>query len=917
MTIGKHSEQPKPHWLLSIKEHPLRLITIFAIYLILARLSVQITIFESPISPIWLPAGFSLAMVFIYGNNSLPGIFLGALVSSALDFLFTSGSLINTLALTISFTALNTLQPYLIYNFFSSVTNTKYPFDKDRSLLAFLLGSVIVIVISSTLFTLLSNFFTETPSTNSTSMLLVFVLADISGILLITPLILSHHQYPGLNYISDKLLEWTAWSIGLGLITYLAFFQGIQSIFLVLPLTIWAATRFSQPGCMLAVTITLSLAFIALTSIKSLSIADGHLYDLIMLEVLLAIIISATLYVSALLEERQKISNKLEDIVLQRTQQLQKANLELIDEVYVRKQAEKSFRTSSRRYKALIETAGSPIIVMNSKYVIKQWNSAAEQLFGYSRDEIIGKNYIECFVPKSNQDETAWKITKVIESGVGKENLESETNAYDGTPHTMLWNINRISNSDDEQAQVILIGQDITEIRTTQDQLHNLAHFDMLTGTANRRLFEDRCNQAIKQAIRNQHPIALINLDIDFFKRINDTLGHDAGDELLKEIANRLTSCVRDEDTIARLGGDEFAVLLANVNGIEGAEIVARNILETIMEPIPLPGGELVITSSIGVTISPNDGVHYTDLLKNADMAMYRAKSAGRNNIQFYSPDMNEEMQRQLTIEQELRQAIKNNEFQLYYQPIIDIETGQIIALESLLRWQHPKKGLLAPDQFLHVAEQTGQLLAIGEWALQNACLQGKAVQAMSETPVQITLNLSNRQYSHPQLVKTIERVLIETRFNPRFLVLEIEENTITNKLDESVITLKKLKQLGLTLTIDSFGTGISSLSHLKKLPIDIIKIDRTFIKGIPDDENDMTITETLINIAHQMDIKTFATGVETREQEAFLKINGCRYVQGFLYSNPLPSENLPQLFLEIRKGLRLNEGEQIFLPLD
>lgn len=335
------------------------------------------------------------------------------------------------------------------------------------------------------------------------------------------------------------------------------------------------------------------------------------------------------------------------------------------------------------------------------------------------------------------------------------------------------------------------------------------------------------------------------------------------------------------------------------------------------MEPIPLSGGDLVITSSIGVTISPNDGVHYADLLKNSDMAMYRAKKSGRNNIQFYSPDMNDEMQRQHTIEQELQQAIKNNEFTLYYQPIIDIETGQIIALESLLRWQHPKRGLLSPDQFLHVAEQTGQLLAIGEWALQNACLQGKAVQAMSETPVQITLNLSNRQYSHPQLVSTIERVLLETRFNPHFLVLEIEENTITNKLDESVITLKKLKQLGLTLTIDSFGTGISSLSHLKKLPIDIIKIDRTFIKGIPDDENDMTITETLINIAHQMGIKTFATGVETREQEAFLKINGCRYVQGFLYSTPLPNDKLPQLFQKIRKGLRLNEGEQFFLPLN
>ncbi len=917
MITGRLSELNLPNWLSPIKEHPVKMISIFAIYLVLARLSVQITLPGTPISPIWMPAGFSLAMLFIYGNKSLLPVFFGALISSVIDFIPVASTLPEIAVIIFGFTVLNTLQPYLIYHFFSNVTKAIYPFDKDQNLLAFLLGSVIVIVITSTSFTLLSSIFSELATTHFTQMVLVFMLADLLGILLITPLVLAHHQFPGLRYISAKLLEWTAWFIGLGMITYLAFYQDVQGIFLVLPLTIWAATRFSQPGCTLSVTITLLLAFLALIYRGPLNTTYDNLYDLIMLEVLLAIIISATLYVSALLEERQKTANKLEDIVLQRTQQLQKANQELIDEVYVRKQAEKSFRSSSRHYKALIETAGSPIIVMDSNYIIKQWNSAAELLFGYSRDEIIGKNYIECFVAEHNQDETAWKITKVVESGVGTENIESETLAYDGSQRPMLWNINRISSSDDEQTKVILIGQDITEIKTTQDQLHHLAHFDILTGTANRRLFEDRCNQALKQAQRHQHSIALINLDIDFFKRINDTLGHDAGDELLKIIANRLTSCVRNEDTVARLGGDEFAVLLANVSGIEGTELVAKNILETMTQPIPLPGGELVITSSVGITIYPNDGVQYTELLKNADMAMYRAKNAGRNNIQFYSPEMNEDMQRQLTIEQELRHAITHNEFRLYYQPIIDIETGQIVALETLLRWQHPSKGLLSPESFLQVAEQTGQLLAIGEWSLLNACLQGKAVQAMSEMPVQITLNLSNRQYSHPQLVNTVERILIETRFNPRFLVLEIEENTITNKLEESVDTLKKLKQLGLSLTIDSFGTGISSLSHLKKLPIDIIKIDRTFIKGIPNDQNDMIITETLINIAHQMDLKTFATGVETREQEAFLKINGCRYVQGFLYSTPLPSEQLPQLFQQIREGFRLNDSDQIYLPLD
>lgn len=917
MKTHNHQEFNIGHWLSAIKEHPVRSLAVILTYFFLAQLSVSITLPNSPISPIWLPSGFSLALIFIYGLRLLPVIFIAALASAIADFMSSTHSIFVTLAYIGIFSIINTLQPYLIYRFFVNVTNTHYPFDHDRNLLAFFLGAIIVTTLSSSLLALSDTLLQPNNGINFTLSLLIFMLADFAGIIFLTPLILAHRQFRGFQYISSKLIEWCAWFICLGFVSSLAFYQGVEALFLVLPLTIWSATRFSQAGCTTAVSITLLFAFLALIYIDVDHSTTTQLYDLVMLEVLLTVIITTTLYVSALLEERQKVAFKLEDTVLQRTSQLQKANQELVDEVHIRKQAEKSFRQSSRHYKALIETAGSPIIVIDNQYIIKQWNSAAEYLFGYSRDEIIGKNYIDCFVPPAHQDETAWKITKVVESGVGKENLNSEAVAFDGTVHSMLWNVNRISNSDDEPTQAILIGQDITEIQTTQDQLHHLAHFDILTGAANRRLFEDRCNQAIKQSLRHQHSIALITLDIDFFKRINDTFGHDAGDELLKVIADRLTECVRSEDTVARLGGDEFAVLLADISGVKGAELVANNILEAITTPIPLPSGELVITSSIGVSLSPNDATGYTELLKNADMAMYQAKSAGRNNIQFYNPKMNEDMLKQLSIEQELRHAISHNEFKLYYQPIIDIETGQIVALESLLRWQHPDKGLLTPEDFLSVAEQTGQLLAIGEWALQNACLQGKAVQAMSESPVQITMNLSNRQYSHPQLVSVIERVLMETRFNPRFLVLEIEENTITSKLEESVTTLKRLKKLGLTLTIDSFGTGISSLSHLKKLPIDIIKIDRTFIKGIPSDENDMIITETLINIAHQMDIKTFATGVETREQEAFLKINNCQYVQGYLYSNPLPSELLPQLFQEVRNGLRLNEGEQIYLPLN
>ena len=683
-----------------------------------------------------------------------------------------------------------------------------------------------------------------------------------------------------------------------------------------IPLLMWSSTRLNQLDCVFSVIITTLLVLNDLPPTLNYTLDILPQYDL---HIAWLVLIITTLYLNTLRLDHRKIAANLEEMVLLRTQELQTANLELKDEAYVREQAEQSFRTSSRRYKALFETAGIPIIVINQNFCIKQWNTAAEFLFGYVREEVIGKNFIDMFIPQNMQDETAWKFTKVIKSGISKESMESKIISYDGLSHIMLWNMNHLNDTDDDprQGQLLLIGQNISEIRETQNQLHYLAHFDALTDTANRRLFEDRGEQAIQSAIRHKHSIALIGLDIDHFKRINDTLGHDAGDQFLITLATRLKQCIRKEDTVARLGGDEFAILLTNVSGQDGAEKVARNILETITQSINLKGNDLVITSSIGITLCPSDGSNYPELLKNSDMAMYRAKKAGRNNIQFYSPEMNDEMKRQLHIEQELRAALQESQFRLYYQPVIDIETGEVLALEALLRWIHPDKGVLKPDYFLHIAEQTGQLHEIGQWALKNACLQGRAIQEWSKTPMQIALNLSNRQFNHPNLIKQIENITKETKFNPRNLILEMSENTITSNIESAHTTLNKLKQLGISLTLDSFGTGLSSLRQLKQIPIDIIKIDRTFVNGIPNDESDMAITETLLAITDQMDLKSFATGVETKEQEAFLKINGCRYAQGYLYSQPVPLTQLPTLFERIRSGHNLSEGEQIFLPFE
>jgi len=863
--------------------------------------------------PVWLSAGFALCIIFIFGRRITPIIFIASSIGTFISF--QEVSLGNAFVYSVFYSLCLTIQSLTIYQLYRHFQAKGNPLTSSTNLMIYIGLCAVISLVTSVLINIIYCTFIVHSQPQFTQIFSMFS-ADLLSLLIIPALFFSTQNH----FLNHKKLTFTFESFTwLASCLLLAITANLlqQSFFLFsIPLLMWSSIRLKQLACSATLLIT-TLFFIY--EIVATPTSDLTILSQFSLHFAWLVLILTTLYLNTLRLDHQKIASKLEEMVLQRTQELQTANLELKDEVYIREQAEHSFRTSSKRYKALFETAGIPIIVLNQNFCIKQWNTAAEFLFGYTRDDIVGRNYIDMFIPENMQDETAWKFTKVIKSGVSKESLESKIISYDGLSHTMLWNINHLSDLEDDPrlGQLLLIGQNISEIRKTQNQLHYLAHFDALTDTANRRLFEDRCKQAIQSAKRHKHSIALIGLDIDHFKRINDTLGHDAGDQFLVSLAERLKQCIRKEDTVARLGGDEFAILLTNISGQDGAEKAARNILETITQPVDIKGNELIITSSIGITLCPSDGSEYPELLKNSDMAMYRAKKAGRNNIQFYSPEMNDEMSRQLHIEQELRVALKDNQFRLYYQPIIDIETGEVLALEALLRWIHPEKGILRPDYFLQIAEQTGQLHEIGQWALKNACLHGRAIQEWSAKPMQIALNLSNRQFNHPNLVELIESIIKETRFNPHNLILEMSENTITSNIDASFIILNKLKKLGISLTLDSFGTGLSSLRQLKQIPIDIIKIDRTFVNGIPNDESDMAITETLLAICDQMNLKSFATGVETQEQEAFLKINGCRYAQGYLYAEPAPFSQLPALFEQIHSGHNLSEGEQIFLPFE
>lgn len=441
--------------------------------------------------------------------------------------------------------------------------------------------------------------------------------------------------------------------------------------------------------------------------------------------------------------------------------------------------------------------------------------------------------------------------------------------------------------------------RDVTDWKRAEERLIELAHFDPLTGLPNRTLFQDRLRQALPQASRNGKMVALLFLDLDRFKLVNDSLGHTVGDLLLKEAAGRLARGIRKSDTVARLGGDEFILLLTNVTSVHDAAKVAQKILDDFSRPFGLQGPELFVTPSIGITLYPFDGDDIDLLLKNADTAMYRAKQLGRNNYQFYSTDMNKTTIAQLTLESSLRYALKREEFLIHYQPQVDLKTGQIISVEALLRWQHPSLGLICPDEFIPVAEETGLIVPIGEWVLRTACKQTAAWREAGLPPLRTIVNLSIRQFKLQNLIKTVEQILTEAGLGPEHLGLELTESILMENEERTVGVLTELSRLGIQLSIDDFGTGYSSLRYLKCFPIHILKIDQSFVREIATSTTDAAIATSIITLAHSLGLKVVAEGVETAAQVEFLRTHACDGIQGYYFSKPLPPEALEKRLRE------------------
>ena len=435
--------------------------------------------------------------------------------------------------------------------------------------------------------------------------------------------------------------------------------------------------------------------------------------------------------------------------------------------------------------------------------------------------------------------------------------------------------------------------EDVTERKLYQARIEQQANYDTLTGLANRSLLQDRLEQALLQASTYNTRVAVAFVDLDRFKYINDSLGHHVGDELLRTMADRLESCVRDCDTVARLGGDEFVVLITGQTAPDLVRNIVERMLAVVTQPWITEHGEFNVSCSIGVALFPNDGADAQTLLKHADSAMYRAKESGRNNFQFFTRELNALMIERLAMESSLRRALERDQFMLHYQSRVDLHTGKIIGAEALIRWNLPEQGVVPPGKFIPLAEETGLIVPIGKWVLRAACAQNKAWQDAGLEPIVVSVNVSARQFRQDNLVRAVAEVLEETGLEPRYLELELTESMVMHDAAQLVAMLGELKRLGVQIAVDDFGTGYSSLSYLKRFPVDRLKVDRSFVEHLATDSDDATIVRAIITLGHNLGLKVVAEGVELQEQVDFLRLNLCDEAQGFLYCRPIPSDEL------------------------
>ncbi|MDP1530849.1 MAG: EAL domain-containing protein [Rhodoferax sp.] len=514
--------------------------------------------------------------------------------------------------------------------------------------------------------------------------------------------------------------------------------------------------------------------------------------------------------------------------------------------------------------------------------------------------DIIGRSHYDIFpdIPQRWKD-----IHRRCLGGAVEKREEDVFPRADGSTDWVRWEVRPWYTDQGDIGGLIMFSEVITERKHAEERITYLAYYDDLTGLPNRMLFKDRLSQAFIEANRKERLVGVMFMDIDHFKDVNDTLGHEVGNVLLQAVAGRLQGCLRPGDTVARFGGDEFAVVLADVGHVDDVVRVAQHVADGFKEPFDILGQELFVTFSIGITLYPFDDGDVDKLLRNADSAMYAAKATGRNGYRFYATAMTERATQHLALQTGLRRALERGEFILHYQPQLDIVSHRIIGVEALVRWQHPQKGLIPPAEFIPVAEESGLIVPLGEWALRTACLQAKAWQEQGVAFMHMAVNLSARQFREKEFSQRVLEILNETGLAPQYLELEITESILVDGLASVSTILREFKQAGIMISLDDFGTGYSSLSYLKRFPIDKLKIDQSFVREVLTDANDASLVRAIIAMAQALGLKTIAEGVETRDHLDFLRTEGCDEIQGYHIARPLLAEQVTDLILQYNAG--------------
>jgi diguanylate cyclase (GGDEF)-like protein/PAS domain S-box-containing protein len=553
----------------------------------------------------------------------------------------------------------------------------------------------------------------------------------------------------------------------------------------------------------------------------------------------------------------------------------------------------------SRLADKIFEYASEGVMITDPQGRILNVNRAFTEVTGYTRQEVAGKTPGILNSGRQPPEFYRGMWRSLTENGHWQGEIWNRRK--NGEIYLEWLSISAVKDCQGQTTHYVAIFSDITTVKENEARLHTLAYYDALTGLPNRLLFQDRLQQALTRAARDNRLVALMLLDLDRFKIVNDTLGHSAGDALLVDAARRIGGCVRDSDTVARLGGDEFTVILPDVADIRSASKVAQKIVDSLSVPFTLEGHEVFVTTSIGISLYPISARNGEALVKAADIAMYRAKEQGRNNYQFYRSSASAETTALFTLENHLRRALERNELKVFYQPQVEIETGLITGVEALLRWEHPDRGTISPCEFIPLAEETGLIVPIGEWVLREACRQNKAWQDAGIPPLRVAVNVSARQLKQKTLAEKVAEILDDTGLLPEWLELELTESIVMQNAEEAIGLLNQLKSLGVWLSIDDFGTGYSSLSYLKRFPIDTVKIDRSFISGVTRDGDDAAISHAIITLANSLKLKVIAEGVETRDQLVFLREHQCCDAQGYFFSRPLGADQITRLLREKR----------------